>query len=151
MPASHQTIFRQRFCKASECRTLFIVCSHCDRGQQYCSRGCRRISRLEQQRVARRRYQHSLEGRLDHRDRQRAYRMRKSAIARALLTERVTEHGSQTRATSVTMCPPCSWLPEPVRPQAWNLVWRLVYSRGWVICRFCGRLGLFVDPFCEPT
>ena len=144
-------IFRQRFCKTSKCRSLFVVCSHCDRGHQYCSRVCRRISRLDQQRVARRRYQLSPEGRLDHRDRQRAYRLRKAAIARALLTQSVTEHGSQTGAGSVTMPSPCSWLPEPVRPQWWNLLWRLGYGRGLVICCFCGRMSRFVDPFCEPT
>jgi len=49
---------------------MFFICSHCDRGHRYCSHSCRFRTRLAQRREARRRHQRSLEGRLDHRDRQ---------------------------------------------------------------------------------
>jgi hypothetical protein len=96
---------------------LFFICTHCDRGQRYCSSICRRTCRLQQRRAARRRHQHSLEGRLDHRDRQRAYRLRRAAIARALITKSVTDHGSHRGTTSATIAPPCNQDPEPVRSQ----------------------------------
>ena len=148
MAASPQTVFRQRFCRASDCRTLFFICSHCDRGQRYCSQACRRSSRLEQQRAARRRHQDSLEGRLDHRDRQRAYRLRRAAIARALITKSVTEHGSQAGTTSATIGPPCNQHPELI--SRWlRRIWQAASGLGLVICRFCGRVGRFLNPFHE--
>ena len=147
MAVSTHTILRQRFCKASDCRTLFFICSHCDRGQRYCSSVCRRISRLEQQRTARRRFQHSSEGRLDHRDRQRAYRLRKAAIARALLNESVTEHGSPTGGTSVTIWSACSWLPEPVRPPWWNLACQMAIEFRLAILSFLREAGALCKRF----
>ena len=53
---------------------MFYLCRHCDRGQRYCSARCREKSRRLQRREANRRHQRSPEGRLDHRDRQRAYK-----------------------------------------------------------------------------
>lgn len=55
---------------------MFWICSHCNRGQCYWSPACRTEARLRQHRAANCRHQQSLEGRLDHRDRQRAYRLR---------------------------------------------------------------------------
>ena len=62
----------------------FTICAACDRGHAYCSAPCRQAGRLRSLRAARARHQRSLEGRLDHRDRQRAYRQRR----------RVTDHTS---------------------------------------------------------
>ena len=149
MAASPQTVFRQRFCRASDCRTLFFICSHCDRGQCYCSLVCRQGSRLKQQRVARRRHQDSPEGRLDHRDRQRAYRLRRAASARATTKENVTDHGSQSGTTSVTIAPPCNQHPEPFRSPWLRRIWQAASSLGLVICRFCGQVGRFLNPFHE--
>lgn len=149
MAASPQTVFRQRFCRASECRTLFFICTHCDRGQRYCSLVCRRSSRLEQQRAARRRHQHSLEGRLDHRDRQRTYRLRRAAIARALMTKSVTEHGSRAGTTSATIGPACNQHLEPVRSGWLRRMWQAASGLGLIVCRFCGRVGRFLNPFHE--
>ena len=149
MAVSPQTVFRQRFCKASECRSLFFICSHCDRGQRYCSEVCRQISRLQQQRAARRRYQQSPEGRLDHRDRQRAYRLSKATILRDPGEESVMDHGSPTVATSATMGRRVTGPRSLLHPKSWNLGKQLAPA-GSIICRFCGRLGRFVDPFHEP-
>ena len=46
------------------------------RRQAYCGDGCRKRAQLQQHRNANRKHQDSPEGRLDHRDRQRAYRER---------------------------------------------------------------------------
>jgi hypothetical protein len=150
MAGISQTVFHQRFCKGSACGRLFFVCHHCDRGQRYCSPGCRRQSRLEQRRAARRRHQQSIEGRLDHRDRQRAYRLRKASTTRADLKESVTDHGSQAGASSAIMSAPCKWPPEPARFRWWGRLWPAMCEPGMIVCSFCGRVGRFLNPFHEP-
>ena len=149
MAASRQTVFHQRFCRASDCRILFFICSHCDRGQRYCSLVCRQGARVKQQRVARRRHQDSPEGRLDHRDRERAYRLRKAAIARELMKKSVTEHGSHAGMTSATMGPACNQDPEPDRSCWLRRIWLTASDLGSVVCHFCGRVGRFLNPFHE--
>lgn len=149
MAATAQTVLRQRFCKASQCRVLFFICTHCDRGQRYCSTACRRSSRLDQQRAAGRRHQRSLEGRLDHRDRQRAYRLRRAAVARVLKTKSVTQHGSNAEVTSATMEPPRKEYRQPIRSRWLQLIRQAVSGLGLVICHFCGRVGRFLNPFHE--
>jgi len=68
-------------------RSVYL-CAHCDRGQRYCRPHCREKSRRLQRREANRRYHQSLglDGRLDHRQRQREYRQR--------LKGRVTDQSS---------------------------------------------------------
>lgn len=149
MTASPQTVLRQRFCKATDCRTLFFICTHCDRGQRYCSLICRRICRLQQRRAAGRRNQQSYEGRLDHRDRQRAYRLRKAASARAATKQNVTDHGSQGETTSATIRPAFNQHLEPVRSDWLRRMWRAASGLGLIVCRFCGRVGRFLNPFHE--
>ena len=78
---------RQRFCRGAGCGAVFWICRHCDRGHKYCGERCRRKARRQQHRDANRRNQQSREGRLDHRDRQRAYRKR-------CRLQRVTDHTS---------------------------------------------------------
>ncbi len=74
MGEQDEVVFRQRVCRG--CNAVFFICRSCDRGQRYCSPECRVPAQREQRRSANRRHQHSPEGRLDHRDRQRAYRKR---------------------------------------------------------------------------
>ena len=69
-----EAVFRQRVCHG--CNAVFCICRSCDRGQRYCGPDCRLRVLREQRRRANRRHQNSPEGRLDHRDRQRAYRKR---------------------------------------------------------------------------
>ena len=78
---------RQRFCRGAGCGAVFWICRHCDRGHKYCGERCRRKARRQQRRDANQRNQQSREGRLDHRDRQRAYRKR-------CRLQRVTDHTS---------------------------------------------------------
>jgi len=80
MAAPDEIVLRQRFCVGVSCGAMFFLCSRCDRGQRYCSIACREQSRREQHRRANCRHQQSPEGRLDHRDRQRRYRRRRSKL-----------------------------------------------------------------------
>src|SRR5215813_2637111 len=89
-----ELLFRQCFCRAPGCGLMFFVCSHCDRGQVYCGPGCRDATRRLQMRAANLRHQRSEEGRLDHRDRQRAYRQRLAWSATTSASENVTDQGS---------------------------------------------------------
>jgi hypothetical protein len=140
MAAHGEAVLRQRICLSPDCRALFFVCSHCDRGHRYCSASCRSATRGRQRRCANRRHQQSPEGRLDHRDRQRQYRERRTRA-------RVTDQGSLSIA-----CPASSVCgtvavaalrfrrtPIPLRPETQAGV-RLR-------CRICGRAGRFIDPF----
>ena len=61
------------------CRRPFFICPACYRGHAYCSPPCRREGRARSLRAARRKLRQSPEGRLDHCDRQRAYRARRRA------------------------------------------------------------------------
>jgi hypothetical protein len=151
MAESRQVLFHQRHCRASKCGAVFWICQCCYRGQRYCSERCRAKSRREQRREANRRHQRSPEGRLDHRDRQRAYRLRR---ARA----RVTDHTRNAPSASANLLP-----PEPItqavvaasenrpeeEPRANPMV--TVCNRrsrlGRVWCLICGRMGYLVDPF----
>jgi len=65
---------RQKVCRF--CGALFAICSSCDRGHAYCSPTCQVAGRQQSVRAARARHRSSPEGRLDHRDHQRAYRAR---------------------------------------------------------------------------
>jgi hypothetical protein len=64
MAVPYNLIFHQKFCAAPDCRAMFFICFHCDRGHHYCGHPCRLRIRTAQRRAARR-HQRSLEGRLD--------------------------------------------------------------------------------------
>ena len=123
---------------------MFYLCRHCDRGQQYCSPRCREKSRRLQRREANRRYEQSLglDGRLDHRQRQREYRQRVKA--------RVTDQSSLrsfpcAKLTAPRTSEPAEAAPEPERrPSAGTEM-----PVGWVVCQICGRRGRWVNPFPE--
>ena len=144
MAAHAEVVLRQRFCHVGECRAMFFLCTHCDRGQRYCSRACSRQARLRQHRSANRRYQQSPEGRLDHRDRQQQYRERRCRA-------RVTDQGSilnvcsasspcgSVEAVSVDAGKPAAAAVSPPSPE--NRPGMRLY------CRVCGRVGRFIDQF----
>jgi hypothetical protein len=72
------------------CRGQAIICSCCDRGQIYCTRGCAVRARRRTLREAGRRYQASHRGRRRHAARMGRYRARR---------EIVTHHGSPAPPT----------------------------------------------------
>ena len=101
-------MFRQRVCHFPPCGTVFYLCPHCDRGQQYCSPRCREKSRRLQRREANRRHQQTPDGRADHRDRQREYRQR--------LKTRVTDQSSLHSSPCANLtAPPARELVEALR------------------------------------
>ena len=120
--------FYQQRCHARSCGALFFICRSCYRGQRYCSEPCRQITRREQRRAANRRHQQSPEGRLDHADRQREYRLR--------LARRVTDQRSAEESTSGTISP-----SDPIEPRPGRLAPRRV------CCIVCGRRGRFIEIF----
>lgn len=69
---------RQFLC--ARCRDLVLLCSHCDRGQQYCGRACASASRRERRREAAERYQCSLHGRRRHAVRTARWRQRRRSL-----------------------------------------------------------------------
>lgn len=93
MVQTSEPVLRRRFCRDRRCGREFHICRSCDRGQRYCSEECQHRCRREQCRAANRLHQESPEGRLDHRDHQRAYLER--------LKRRVTDQGRDLTTGSV--------------------------------------------------
>lgn len=137
MAAPGQLVLHQRFCANGDCRVLFHVCSHCDRGQRYCCKHCRTVGRLRQRRRANCRYQQSVEGRLDHSDRQRRYRAR-------CKQKSVTDQGSISIPSPVIIA--LEEKQAPVTPARSNQAPAESASAAGR-CIVCGRSSRFVDPF----
>jgi hypothetical protein len=62
------------------CRSAVLICSHCDRGQRYCSAACSLQARSCAQRAAAKRYQDSRRGRHAHARRQGQWRARQQIV-----------------------------------------------------------------------
>jgi hypothetical protein len=148
-----EVVFRPKRCRA--CNAVFVICRSCDRGQRYCRPACRVAALREQRRRANRRHQHSPEGRLDHRDRQRAYRKR-------CAQRRVTD----TSSVALTSPGNISTWPRKSEKAGVPLSFRVSLlgcrvAFDWreregehprrqsalLRCAICGRLGRFIDPF----
>lgn len=124
MSGSAGIILRQRVCCTDDCGAVFYICRSCDRGHRYCSERCRQRTRRQQLRQANHKHQQSIEGRLDHRDHQQAYRQRQQQ-------EQVTDQGIGPIRTSVNIPPlwnkPIDEQTDPVRDR--------------FHCAVCGRVG----------
>ena len=108
---------RLRTCAGATCGAPFAVCVGCDRGQRYCSDGCRKAARQQQLRSASRRYQATDPGRESHRCRQRSYRERRSG-------EQVTHQASPSGDSATP-----AWSPQ------------------LPFCVICGSQSRWIDPF----
>ena len=75
-----------RLFNCAHCACQVVICSHCDRGQIYCARGCARVARKESLNQSGQRYQASRQGQLNHAARQAQYRERQQ--------QKVTHQGS---------------------------------------------------------
>ena len=134
---AQEVVLRQLSCRWPGCGLVFYICSSCYRGHRYCGDRCRKKARREQRRRANQRHQQSREGRLDHRDRQRAYRER-------YRRRRVTDHTSAGKGRSVKIVEP---LRETGRsmPLADTLQDRARVERLQdafrPVCMLCGRGG----------
>jgi hypothetical protein len=67
----------------ARCRDQVFLCSHCDRGQVYCSRTCSSVSRRERRAETAERYQSSWGGQLKHAARSARWRERLRSLRRA--------------------------------------------------------------------
>ena len=67
----------------ARCRDQVLLCSHCDRGQLYCSPACSLAGRRERRRQTAQRYQHSRGGRLKHAARSACWRQRRRSLRQA--------------------------------------------------------------------
>jgi len=90
----------------ARCRDQVLLCSQCDRGQQYCSRACSSLSRRERRREAARRYQSSRGGRLKHAARaacwrERVRRLRQGGTHAAV--DKVTHQGCSQRPAGASL------------------------------------------------
>jgi hypothetical protein len=88
----------------ARCRIQVLLCSHCDRGQRYCTAACARQARDAAQRDAARRYQRSRRGRMAHAARTRRWRSRRLACRGG--ANSVTHQGSQA---GVIAAPLAAW------------------------------------------
>ena len=71
-----EVVLRQRICRGQGCQAVFWICAALRSRTALLQPCLPREARRRQHRAANRRHQRSPEGRLDHRDRQRAYRQR---------------------------------------------------------------------------
>jgi hypothetical protein len=141
MRQAAEDVLRQRICRWRGCGALFWICRHCDRGHQYCSDQCRQKARREQRRTANLRHRKTLEGRLDQRDRQKAYRQRRAAVS-------VMDQGSPDAPSAGSILPPAYHPPvaaEKSDKQACETI--TIHDPGVPYCIICGRAGRFVNPF----
>jgi hypothetical protein len=142
--------FRRALC--ARCRAVFYVCRQCDRGQIYCNFKCRRLAVIVQKRRARARHQSTPEGRLDHRDRQRAFRARQ----RERPEPSVTDGGSGEIRVLVTsplaaQAPAATTVATLVGPEVNVHVTQQETPKvstsaqaGTVCCAFCHRKSLYI-------
>ena len=115
------------------CRTPFVICRPCDRGHVYCGVPCRIAGYALKRRESRARHQKTLEGRLDHRDRQRAYRCRQ--------VSRVTDQTSlsESRRVELPSAPPHAAVAQKEVEHVFPKAGRKVR------CCICGRRGYWVQ------
>ena len=104
----------------ARCRVQVVLCSHCDRGNRYCSRPCWRLMREAARRDSAGRYQRSRRGRLAHAERSRRWRQRLRSRGDAgddgSLQQNVTHQGCPPVAAAaplVSCLPHTPQAPEP--------------------------------------
>lgn len=124
---------RPRRCRG--CGEFFLVCRSCDRGQQYCSEGCRDPARQVQMRAARLRHQQSPEGRADHRDHQRALRERR----------RVMDHPSGEQPEVEILAVAVAAMTSAAAEEETKGEELYIWTPQELCCRFCGRATVYLD------
>jgi hypothetical protein len=135
--------FRFVICARGDCRGVFFLCRHCDRGDRYCSTACAQRARRASVRESGRRYQHGRSGRLRHAARQARYRARPRPAAQKVTQQ--TSHGP-VGAGMVPVSPP---IPESTpggdEEDAQHAATNPLVSRTPPVrCARCGRPGHFV-------
>ena len=116
---------RLYFC--SRCHVQVIICSHCDRGQRYCTGECRREARAESAQRASKKYQATRAGRFNNADRQQRFRDRRS--------QKVTHQGSPPKYRHGLLKTGLTKIKKTLKPS---------FSGSTVHCHYCGAV---CDPF----
>jgi hypothetical protein len=111
-----------RFFLCARCRAQVVICSHCDRGQIYCTADCTQVARRHSLREAGRRYQSSRRGRFNHAERTRRYRAR---------LKNVTHQASLVPAAG-------DLLPASSTPQVGAALAVISAALPKPVCHFCG-------------
>ena len=135
----------------ARCRDQVLLCSHCDRGQQYCSRACSSLSRRERRRETAERYQSSRSGRLKHAARTACWRERQRSLrqdsAGDAIDKEVTHQGCLHAGADASLlaCEPpsafeSSVLTEsPSTPDAARMSAGAVVPFAALVCRRCAH------------
>ncbi len=110
---------RPRRCCNPSCDRMFALCRSCDRGQRYCSVACSKRMRQQQLTAAGRRYQASEAGKLNHCQRQHAYRQRqrRPPVTHQGLVSIATPQPS--RSASLARCAVCGHKTRWINPFYW--------------------------------
>jgi hypothetical protein len=89
----------------ARCRDQVLLCSHCDRGQQYCGRACSSVSRRERRRQTAQRYQSSRGGQLKHAARAACWRQRRRSLRQASAggIDKVTHQGCSVASVDASL------------------------------------------------
>ncbi len=114
-----------RVFNCARCCCQVVICSHCDRGNIYCSKRCSHSARRQSRRQAGRRYQRTRRGRFAHAERQRRYRQRRTA--------KVTHQGSRPILPDET-------LPAESRTSTWGSEDPGAVPADGIRCHLCGRV-----------
>jgi hypothetical protein len=80
---------RGRICQ--ECSRQFFICKSCDRGHRYCSTDCQSKGSGRRNRVAKKRYAQSKQGRQNHAARQMRYRNKKRESSKNIVTDETSK------------------------------------------------------------
>jgi len=138
-----QVVLYQLFCRRPGCGVKFHICRHCYRGQVYCSDDCRIKARRSQMDEARRRYRSTPEAKLDQRDRQRKWRLRRSQ------KNTVMDQGSNAERNERPSNGRNRTVRQPFRWAAVLVVLKNGLARvsGAPHCVICGRAGKFANPY----
>ena len=107
----------------ARCHEQVIICSHCDRGNPYCSKQCSVQSRQEKQRQASARYQSKFKGRQANARRQQQFRQRHA--------KKVTHQASSDLSDYDLL------LTEPKSVKT-TIKKRSVIQASFFTCHFCG-------------
>jgi hypothetical protein len=135
----------------ARCRDQVLLCSHCDRGQQYCSRACSSLSRRERRRETAERYQSSRSGRLKHAARTACWRQRQRSLrqdnAGDVIDKEVTHQGCPHAGADASLlaCEPPSAFESSVLTESPSIPDAAWVSAGAVVpfaalvCRRCAH------------
>ena len=121
MPSSSRLYF------CSRCHVQVIICSHCDRGQRYCTGKCRYQARSESIKRSRIKYQSSRQGRFNNAARQQRFRDRHS--------QKVTHQGSPSIRQNDLLRISLTETKKTPKPS---------FSGSTIHCHYCGAQ---CDPF----